>query len=62
MAAAAVEVVDRLLEYVQNVYITVDEEQYHLFNKEIEEEKKEYEKWVRNLEMSTFVSEGITFM
>lgn len=47
---AAVDVVDRLLEYVQNVYMNVDEEQqYYLFDKEIEEEKKEYEKWVRTM-------------
>ena len=38
--------VDRLLDYVQSVYTAQQEEQYLLFDKDLEEEKKEYEKWV----------------
>ncbi len=41
--------VDRLLDYVQAVYTSVSEEKYNLFDKDVEENKKEYEKWVSSI-------------
>ena len=48
--AMATDTLDKLLEHVQLVYASVEEEQYYLFDKELEEEVKEYEKWASEVE------------
>ena len=42
----ATDTIDRLLEHVQMVYASEEEEHYYLFDKGLDEERKEYEKWV----------------
>ena len=37
---------DTLLEYVQMVYTSTDSSNYLLFDQSLEEETKQYEKWV----------------
>ena len=37
---------DTLLEYVQIVYTSTDSSNYLLFDQSLEEETKQYEKWV----------------
>ncbi len=50
MTTDTADTLDKLLEHVQMVYASGEEEQYYLFDKELDEEMKEYEKWASIVE------------